>query len=109
MAFRIIAVVLISVFIINPYPFLNDLQNIGLISFPQLLDSLELTQPEFSTLIIFNVVLVIFLLSSLFSYINKKLPMETEVQRIDTVVEFSEEGLDSGLYTDDDDDDEYED
>lgn len=109
MTFRITSVVLISIFIINPYPFLSFLQDIGLINFPQLLDSLELTQPEFSTLIVFNVVLVIILLGSLFSYINKNLPMEAEIQRIDTLVEFSEDGLDSRYSTEDDDEEDFDD
>jgi len=95
MVFRFTFIVFLSLFIMDPLPLLEFIQGLGIIYFPQLLDSLELTQPEFSTLVVFNVVLIVILISSIFSYLNKRLPeIEPETQKIDTLVKFSEEGLD---------------
>jgi hypothetical protein len=94
MIYRLSFVILISLFILNPLPFLEFLQSFGLIYFPQLLDSIELSQPEFRTTVIFNVVLIIYLISAGFNYFNRKVIESGDIQRVETLVEFSQEGLD---------------
>jgi hypothetical protein len=87
-AFRIIAVVLLSYFIMAP----QDLLEIFVAaSFPALLDSLELTQPEFQTIAILNVVLIFILISLILSYLTSGRTGKVftrVIQQIDTLVDF---------------------
>ncbi len=87
-AFRIIAVVLLSYFIMAPQWLL---QMFVAASFPALLDSLELSQPEFQTIAILNVVLLFILLSIILSYLTSGRTGKVftrVVQQIDTLVDF---------------------
>lgn len=99
--FRTIIVVLIAFFIINPTPLLdtfirNPLQSstsfTGILNFPQLAESFEVTQPEFRVVIIFNIVLLILFISSLghFLLVHKPEVQEKTVQKVETLVDFRE-------------------
>lgn len=88
MAFRIIAVILLSYFIMSPEGILNIFVAS---SFPALIDSLELSQPEFQTIAILNVVLFFILLSVILHYLTSGRTgkvLERVVQQIDTLVDF---------------------
>ncbi|MFW9856488.1 MAG: hypothetical protein ACFFFG_15660 [Candidatus Thorarchaeota archaeon] len=89
MLFRLVSVVLLSYFIIAPEGILNLF--IGF-SFPALLDSLELSQPEFRTIAILNVALLIILISAVLHYATTskrtKAMLLRVVQQIDTLVDF---------------------
>ncbi|MFX0122957.1 MAG: hypothetical protein ACFFAE_04910 [Candidatus Hodarchaeota archaeon] len=88
MIFRIIAVTILAYIIISPEilltPFVGS-------SFPALLQSLELTQPEFQTIAILNVVLLFILVSVILHYFSGGRTgriFERVVQQIDTLVDF---------------------
>lgn len=88
MIFRIIAVTILAYIIISPEILLRPL--IGT-SFPALLQSLELSQPEFQTIAIINVVLLFILISVIlhfFSGARTGKIFERVVQQIDTLVDF---------------------
>jgi hypothetical protein len=89
MIFRIFAVILLSYFIMAPEGILNFFVAA---SFPALLDSLELGQPEFRTIAILNVVLIFILLSAVLHYLTTSgragKVFERVVQQIDTLVDF---------------------
>ncbi|UCE12952.1 MAG: hypothetical protein JSV04_12260 [Candidatus Heimdallarchaeota archaeon] len=91
MAFRILAVIILSYIIMSPEGILNIfVAN----SFPALLDSLELTQPEFQTIAILNVVLFFILLGAVLHYMASGRTgkvLERVVQQIDTLVDFDRE------------------
>ncbi|MHA1940872.1 MAG: hypothetical protein ACXACP_00920 [Candidatus Hodarchaeales archaeon] len=88
MLFRIVAVVLLSYFIMAPEGILNLFMT-G--SFPALVSSLELSQPEFQTIAILNVALVMILLGAILKYLSSGRTgkvLERVVQQIDTLVDF---------------------
>ncbi len=88
MIFRIIAVTILAYIIISPEILLRPL--IGA-SFPALLQSLELTQPEFQTIAILNVVLLFILISVILHFFSGGRTgkiLERVVQQIDTLVDF---------------------
>lgn len=88
MLFRIVAVVLLSYFIMAPDEILKIFMGS---SFPALVDSLELSQPEFQTIAILNVALMMILLGALLKYIysgKTKDALVRVVQQIDTLVDF---------------------
>ncbi len=83
---RIIAVILLSYFIIAPEGILNFFMAV---SFPALLDSLELSQPEFRTIAILNVALILILIGVILHWRYEAKKVITKVvQQIDTLVEF---------------------
>ncbi|MFX1514684.1 MAG: hypothetical protein ACFFC6_00100 [Promethearchaeota archaeon] len=88
MVFRIIAVTILAYIIISPEILLNPL--VGS-SFPALLHSLELGQPEFQTIAILNIVLLFILISVILHFFSggrtSKI-VERVVQQIDTLVDF---------------------
>ena len=96
--FRVILVVIFAFIILNPLPLLNLLINnpnggsLGLLNFPSLIDSIELTQPEFRTVILFNVVLLIIAFSAVvhFLLVHKPEREEKEVKKVSTLVDFQE-------------------
>ncbi|OLS25891.1 MAG: hypothetical protein HeimC3_11650 [Candidatus Heimdallarchaeota archaeon LC_3] len=97
--FRVILVVIIAFIILNPLPLLNMLVNnpevpnsLGLLNFPSLIDSIELTQPEFRTVILFNVVLLIIAFSAVvhFLLVHKPEREEKEIKKVSTLVDFQE-------------------
>ncbi|UCG04421.1 MAG: hypothetical protein JSW11_10625 [Candidatus Heimdallarchaeota archaeon] len=88
MIFRIIAVTILAYIIISPEILLTPL--VGA-SFPALLQSLELTQPEFQTIAILNVVLLFILISVILHFFSGGRTgkiFERVVQQIDTLVDF---------------------
>jgi hypothetical protein len=88
MILRIVAVTILAYIIISPEFLLTPL--VGT-SFPALLQSLELTQPEFQTIAILNVVLLFILVSVVlhtFSGARTGKIFERVVQQIDTLVDF---------------------
>jgi hypothetical protein len=88
MIFRIVAVTILAYIIISPEILLRPL--IGT-SFPALLQSLELAQPEFQTIAILNVVLLFIVISvalHFFSGGRTGKIFERVVQQIDTLVDF---------------------
>ncbi|MFX0205181.1 MAG: hypothetical protein ACFFDT_04285 [Candidatus Hodarchaeota archaeon] len=88
MIFRIIAVTILAYIIISPEILLRPL--VGT-SFPALLQSLELTQPEFQTIAILNVVLLFILISVILHFFSGGRTgqiLERVVQQIDTLVDF---------------------
>ena len=100
-ALRTIIVVLLAFLIINPTPIIdtfisNPLQKstsfTGILNFPQLAESFELTQPEFRTVIVFNIVLVILFISALghFLLVHKPEVQEKTVQKVETLVDFKD-------------------
>ena len=61
------------------------------VSFPALVDSLELSQPEFQTIAILNVALVMILLGAILKYLSTGRTgkvLERVDQQIDTLVDF---------------------
>jgi len=94
MLFRIIAVVLLAYFVMAPEWILNleiPILNIKLFIFPALLESLELSQPEFQTIAILNMALILILVSAVLNYLSSgktRTVMQRVVQRIDTLVDF---------------------
>lgn len=98
---RVVVVVLLSFLIINPTPLvdifianpLNKSSTLtGILNFPQLADSIELTQPEFRTVIVFNLVLFILFISALGHWllVHKPETEQVQVQKIETLVDFQE-------------------
>ncbi|MFW9905146.1 MAG: hypothetical protein ACFFFH_12480 [Candidatus Thorarchaeota archaeon] len=88
MIFRILAVTILAYIIISPEIILRPL--VGN-SFPALLQSLELTQPEFQTIAILNVVLLFILISVILHFFSGGRTgkiFERVVQQIDTLVDF---------------------
>ena len=60
-------------------------------SFPALLDSLELSQPEFQTIAIFNIALLFILIGAILNYFSSEKTgkvLKRVVQQIDTLVDF---------------------
>ena len=92
MTFRIIAVVLLSYFVMAPEGILNiEILGVKLFIFPALLDSLELSQPEFQTIAILNMALILILIGAVLNYLSSgktRTVMKRVVQRIDTLVDF---------------------
>jgi hypothetical protein len=88
MILRIIAVTILAYIIISPEIFLQPL--VGA-SFPALLQSLELSEPEFQTIAILNVVLLFILISVILHFFSGGRTgkiFERVVQQIDTLVDF---------------------
>ncbi|MFX1285110.1 MAG: hypothetical protein ACFFB5_15725 [Promethearchaeota archaeon] len=88
MIFRIFAVTILTYIILAPQTILTPLMGS---SFPALLQSLELTQPEFQTIAILNVVLLFILLGVILHYLTSGRTgkiFERVVQQIDTLVDF---------------------
>ncbi len=88
MILRILAVTILSYIILAPQFILTPLMGN---SFPALLQSLELTQPEFQTIAILNVVLFFILLGVILHYLTSGRTgqiFERVVQQIDTLVDF---------------------
>lgn len=88
MIFRISAVVLLAYIIMSPEGILNFFMSF---SFPALLDSLELSQPEFRTIAILNFVLLFILIGAVLHYLSSGRTvkvLERVVQQIDTLVDF---------------------
>ncbi|MHA1236615.1 MAG: hypothetical protein ACTSQ9_03015, partial [Candidatus Hodarchaeales archaeon] len=86
MLFRVIAVILLSYFIMSPDGILNFFMAA---SFPALIDSLELSQPEFQTIAILNVALLFILIGAILNYFSGGKTgkvLERFVQQIDTLV-----------------------
>ena len=99
--FRTIIVVILAFLIINPTPLIdtfisNPLQKgtnlTGILNFPQLAESIELTQPEFRTVIVFNIVLLILFVSAVghFLLVHKPETQEKQVQKVETLVDFND-------------------
>jgi hypothetical protein len=88
MVLRVIIVVLLSYFIMAPEGVLNLLVPD---SFPALVDSLELSQPEFQTIAILNVALILIMIGVILNYFSggktRKMLVRV-VQQIDTLVDF---------------------
>jgi len=88
MFIRIVAVIVLSYIIMAPEGLLNLFVAA---SFPALLQSLELTQPEFRTIAILNVALLFILFSVVFHYLTSGRTgrvLVRVVQQIDTLVDF---------------------
>jgi len=88
MIFRLVAVILLSYFIMSPEGILNLFMAV---SFPALMDSLELSQPEFQTIAILNVALLFILIGAILNYFSSGKTgkvLERVVQQIDTLVDF---------------------
>jgi hypothetical protein len=88
MLFRVIAVILLSYFIMSPDGILNFFMAA---SFPALIDSLELSQPEFQTIAILNVALLFILIGAILNYFSGGKTgkiLERFVQQVDTLVDF---------------------
>ncbi|MHA1972397.1 MAG: hypothetical protein ACTSW1_05380 [Candidatus Hodarchaeales archaeon] len=88
MLFRIVAVVFLSYVIMSPEGILNLLVAAA---FPALLDSLELSQPEFRTIAIINVALIFILFGAILHYLTSGRTgkvLERVVKQIDTLVDF---------------------
>ncbi len=95
MVFRMIAVVALSYFILAPKGILEFLEGLNFFEFPALLQSLELHQPEFQTIVIINVVLLFILFGAILHYLTSGRTGEflggaksLVVQRIETLVDF---------------------
>ncbi len=94
MLFRLFAVILLSYFVMAPEGMLNleiPILNIKIFIFPALLDSLELSQPEFQTIAILNMALILILIGAVLNYLSSgktRTVMQRVVQRIDTLVDF---------------------
>jgi hypothetical protein len=85
MILRVIAVIIFSYIIMSPESLL------GLFLFPALRQSLELSQPEFRTIAIINIVLIFILISVILSYLSSGRTgnvLKRVVQQIDTLVDF---------------------
>ena len=81
---------LVDLFIANP---LSKTTNFtGILNFPQFADSLDLTQPEFRVVIVFNIVLLILFISAVGHWllVHKPEVEEVQVQKIEKLVEFQE-------------------
>ena len=99
-AIRAITVIILSFIIIDPNWLINlfissPLQTgnvVGLINFPQLADSLELNQPEFRTVLVFNIVLLILFVSAVGHWllVHKPESQQVQVQKIETLVDFKD-------------------
>ena len=98
---RTIIVVILAFFIINPTPLIdafiaNPYQTgsnlTGILNFPQLAESFELTQPEFRTVIIFNIVLLVLFVSALGHWllVHKPEVQEKQIQKVETLVDFQD-------------------
>ena len=89
MLFRVVAVILLAYFIMSPDAILNFFMGA---SFPALLDSLELSQPEFQTIAILNVALLFILIGAILNYFSSERRikvMDRVVQQVGTIVDFS--------------------
>ncbi len=85
MILRVIAVIIFSYIIMSPESLLD------LFLFPALRQSLELSQPEFRTIAIINIVLIFILISVILSYLSSGRTgkvLKRVVQQIDTLVDF---------------------
>jgi hypothetical protein len=98
-AARVILVVIFAFLILNPTALLqaivvdpNSTTGGGFLQFPALTDSIELTQPEFRSVILFNVLLFILAFSALihFLLVHKPEVTEKEVKKVETLVDFRE-------------------
>ena len=90
---RVIVVVFLAFIILNPEFIMTFLSSIGLFNFPDLINSVELTQPEFRTVLLFNILLLILVFSTIvhFLLVSKKQQVEEkEVQKVATLVDFQE-------------------
>ncbi|MCK4848704.1 MAG: hypothetical protein KAT16_06765 [Candidatus Heimdallarchaeota archaeon] len=88
MLFRVVAVILLSYFIMSPEGILNFFMGA---SFPALLHSLELSQPEFQTIALFNIALLFILIGAILNYFSSEKTgkvLKRVVQQIDTLVDF---------------------
>ena len=90
---RVIVVVFLAFLILNPQFIMTFLASIGLFNFPDLINSVELTQPEFRTVLLFNVIFIILAFSAAvhFLLVSKKQKVEEkEVQKVETLVDFQQ-------------------
>jgi len=102
---RISIVVLISFIILNPTVILDPLSNMGLMSLDSLLESMELYEPEFRTIFLFNIALAIIVAGYLLKLrYAKKEKEEKVIQKIETLVEL--EGADEENFEDEETGDE---
>lgn len=88
MILRVIAVIFFSYIIMSPEILLDIFITRA---FPALRQSLELSQPEFRTIAIINIVLIFILISVILSYLSSgrtRKVLERVVQQIDTLVDF---------------------
>jgi len=91
MALRMVAVVIIAYVLMDPEGLLDALGIIN--SIPPLQISLELQQPEFRTVALLNVILLIVGLSVLLHYMivsRGRVPEAVTVQKIDTMIDFDD-------------------
>ncbi|MHA2362629.1 MAG: hypothetical protein ACXAC7_01630 [Candidatus Hodarchaeales archaeon] len=97
-AMRVVAVVVLAFIILNPGFLLEALFSdpvegtSGIINFPQLAESVELEQPEFRTVILFNIMLLIIVLAAVLHWIlvHKPEVPERRIKKVDTIVDFQE-------------------
>ncbi len=88
MILRVIVVIIFSYFIMSPEGLLDIFISRA---FPALRQSLELSQPEFRTIAIINIVLIFILISAILSYLSSGRTgkvLKRVVQQIDTLVDF---------------------
>ena len=96
--FRVIAVVIISFLILNPTVILTPIianprtGGGGFLQMPSLIESIELTQPEFRTVILFNALLIIIALAAMvhFLLVHRPKTEKAEVKKVETIVDFKE-------------------
>ena len=96
-AFRVFVVIILSFIIINPNPIIDILitnpvaGTVGLFNIPQLADSLELNQPEFRTVLVFNLVLLLLFISAVAHWllVHKPEVQEKHIKKVDTLVDFN--------------------
>lgn len=96
---RVFFVIVLAFIILNP-GFIIDIVFIdplgersgGFLNFPQLIESIELNQPEFRTVILFNIILLILVIAAILHFLLVHRPEVTEkrVQKVDTLVDFKD-------------------
>lgn len=76
--------------LINPDPEISG----GFLNFPQLAESIELDQPEFRVVILFNIILLITVIAAILHWllVHKPEVPERRIQRVDTLVDFQDIG-----------------
>ena len=96
---RVFFVIILAFIILNP-GFIIDVVFIdplgeragGFLNFPQLIESIELNQPEFRTVILFNIILLILVVAAILHFLLVHRPEvpERRVQKVDTLVDFKD-------------------
>ncbi len=106
---RMVAVIIIAYLIMDPE---GILELLGIIdSIPPLKMSLELSQPEFRTIALLNVVLVILAISFILHYLvvsRRLVPEAVTVQKIDTMIDFDGAYGTATPIEDEDEEEDYE-